>query len=553
MSFNTKYILPGDDKNQILSKINQNFSQVYFAGVGLAGEAGPIGPTGIIGQVGKDGATGPEGTRANIWIFQETPPDISFIPKLENFDIWVNTSPTGSTGGLNRIYQFIFPFWNDTGQNFVSGNTFSLIQGIKGPGQITEKNAIVAGTTGTFVFGSSQAGVSDVNLNYSKALISNPSASLPSLEFSKTFYSSENPPSFSWISNDYDIEFSCEDEILFQSQATGSYLSPTGPLGITAGNSMSINSSGSLGISGPSGISVSSSDVEFKSSNLDNSGSNDIINFNGMNSGFSVFSSSAEDSFRIQNTNPPGDFFIFLNYNGGVSGTVNSIKPNVSLSMAGDSLFRINNSSSGSFPALSIGYTGSTGSTGPSGGTGANVYKSYQTVISSASSSTVLGTPEGNSNYIPITPENDVIRVVPNVPSGSTIRSNNRPDLIWIYLTDFEQYIESNNAINSDGSSVIDIYMDSSQYAIGGIAIETNYTKNSGIYGTLQLPDSATGPDSGCRHARVTFFGRTFPGTFNTLGNKTAYIQAFVSTFTPFSKSERVFYFYTPSGLSLAQ
>ena len=547
MSFNTKYILSGDDKNQILSKVNQNFSQVYFAGVGLAGEAGPIGPTGIIGQVGKDGPTGPGGTRANIWIFQETQPDNTFVPKLENFDIWVNTSPTGSTGGLNRIYRYVFPIWQDTGQNFISGNTFSVIQGVSGPGQITEKNAIVAGSTGTFVFGSDPANSSNANRNYSKALILNSDESLPSFEFGKTFYLSESPPSFSWTSSDYDIEFSSSDEIFLQSQATGSYSSPTASVGITSGNEITFSSSISIGISGPSGISLSSSEVEFKSSNIDNSGENDILNFNGMEGGFSVSASSSDECLRVQNTTTSVGNLTLLNYNGGVDGTLISIKPNVNFSMNGNSLFRINNSTIGSLPSLSIGYTGSTGSTGPFGGTGANIYKEYQTVVSSASSATILGTPDVKSNYITVTPERDVIRVVPDIPSGSTVKSNNRNDLIWIYLTGVDQYVESNN------SSEIDIFMDSSQYAIGGIAIETNYTESRGIYGVLQLPDSATGPNTGCRHAKITFFGSSFPASFNTLGNRSAYIQAFVSSGTSSQKSNRVFYFYTAGGLILAQ
>ena len=72
MSFNTNYILPGDDKNQIIGKVNYNFSQVLSNAVGLPGQSGILGATGIIGQVGKDGSTGPTGSRANKWYFQQT-------------------------------------------------------------------------------------------------------------------------------------------------------------------------------------------------------------------------------------------------------------------------------------------------------------------------------------------------------------------------------------------------------------------------------------------------------------------------------------------------
>ena len=84
MSFNTNYILPGDDKNQILGKVNYNFSQILANAVGLPGEMGIKGPTGIIGQVGKDGDGGATGTskplvysgRSAIWKYpiQRDPP-----------------------------------------------------------------------------------------------------------------------------------------------------------------------------------------------------------------------------------------------------------------------------------------------------------------------------------------------------------------------------------------------------------------------------------------------------------------------------------------------
>ena len=545
MSFNTKYILPGDDKNQIISKVNQNFSQIYYSSVGPAGEKGGVGPTGIIGQVGRDGASGPNGQRANIWIFQDTPPDIySVYPiPLENYDIWVNTSPTGSIGGPNRIYRYQSTygggdygyFWIDTGSNFITGNVFTTIQGVSGPGQVTERNAIVAGATSTFVFTDRNVTDGDANPTYAKVLVENSgfsTAELPVFGFDKTFYTSAGAPAFYWKNtSDYSIEFSSGGEVLIKSQATGTYVSTGGTAGITAGNNVNVTSSTQMGISGPSGVSIQTQTLGIKSSNW---AFDSISSFTNVGNGFNVGATSGDYVISVQNTESvsstdtrPLTVFDFL---GGPSGGV--LKPNINLAVDGSSLYRINNASSGSYPALSIGFTGSIGVTG---GTGANVYKSYQTVTDSAASKLFFGN-TATSNYIQITPTNDVIRVVPSVPGGATISSNGRSNRIWLYLTDLSTYLESSN------SSEIDIYLDSTTYSIGGVALQTNYSSALGVYGELQISDTGTGVTQGCRQVKITFFGSSFPSEVNGTGNKYAYIQAFVSGN---STSYQVPYYYS--------
>ena len=554
MSFNVKYILPGDDKNQIISKVNQNFSQVYYAGVGLQGERGVIGPTGIIGQVGKDGPSGPTGERANIWIFQETPPGIytSFPVPLENYDVWVNTSPTGSTGGLNRIYRFdsnygggdFGYFWIDTGANFTSGDVFTIIQGVSGPGQVNERNAIVAGATSTFVFTDREVTPSNANPTYAKVLLENSgfsTAELPVLGFDKTFYTAPGPPSFYWQNTtDYSVEFSSDAEILIQSQATGYYASTGGSAGITAGNNVTFLSTSGMGISGPSGIEIQTQSLGIKSSNftLDTTAL-----FSSVGGGFTVGSTSSGYSLDVSNSSilPDSDLreLTVLDYAGGPSGGV--LRPNISLGVTGQSLFRINNASSGSYPALSIGFTGPTGTVGPTGGTGANVYKSYQTVTSSASSKLFFGN-TASSNYIQIIPTNDVIRVVPSVPTGASISANGRTNRIWLYITNVSSYIEAGNA------SEIDIFMDSTTYSIGGVAIETNFSTYLYLYGELQITDGGTGPASGCRHVKVNFFGDAFPSNVNNTGNRFAYIQPFVTSNNTVSQVPYFYFSYPYSG-----
>ena len=143
------------------------------------------------------------GQRANQWYFQQTPP-FGNIPYTEapliNYDIWVDTSP-GSTGGANRIYQYKdnytagqYPFWVDTLSNFAIDGNFALVQGISGPGEVTEKNAIVIGATSpsnvTFVFTDRDVTQANANPRYSKVLVENDAsltAALPVFSFGKTF------------------------------------------------------------------------------------------------------------------------------------------------------------------------------------------------------------------------------------------------------------------------------------------------------------------------------------------------------------------------------
>lgn len=542
MNFNTKYILPGDDKSQIISKVNQNFSQVYYAGVGLQGERGIIGPTGIVGQVGKNGITGAGGERANIWIFQDEPPGIysNYPVPLENYDIWVNTSPTGSTGGPNRMYRFDSNygggdfgfFWIDTGENFVSGNTFTLLQGVSGPPGISSRNAILADSNSTFVFSDDSVISSNANPNYSKALIStrdSVTAQLPIFTFGKTFYEASNPPSFLWKNTtDYSVQFSSSESLYIESQATGSYSATGGTFGVEAKNFI-LNVPLNFGITGPSGISVSSSSFGVSSPNLR---VENTVSFPTQNSGFVVGASSSGNSLTAGNTklfdSTDPRVLTVLNFFGGPSG--GTLKPNVNFSMSGSSLFRINNASSGSYPTLSIGYTGSIGITGPSGGTGANIYKSYQTITSSATSKKQFDTTD-SSNYIEVTPSSDVIRIVPQVPTGTTISSNGRVGRIWIYLTGLGSYVESLNI------SEVDIFLDvagMTSYSIGGVAVQNLAPGYLGeLYQTLYIDDfqsgsSAPGNLFGCRQLKITIFGDSFPSSINpSPDNKYVFVQAF--------------------------
>lgn len=564
MSFNTNYILPGDDKNQIIGKSNYNFSQILSSAMGLPGQKGIIGPTGIIGQVGNDGDQGGTGSRANQWFFQNTPP-YGNLPvdewPLINYDVWVDTSP-GSTGGPNRIYYYnddytlgIYPFWVDTLSNFIVDGPLTIIQGISGPGGVTENNAIVIQSAdspnSTFVLTDGNTNPSSVNPNYSKVVVSTDTsltASLPIFSFDKTFYSTSTPPSFLWntISTDYGIKFSSGGDITIQSYATGSYGSTGGASSVTGKNVniSSITTSAATGttISATGGITINSPLVGFSSGNMDLQEGQ--FSLSSMDSGIGVSGSSSSYTLDLTGvlmnspSNDPSERKV-LSYNN-LSTSSSITTDSLSLSMAKSRIFQIKNNSPvaatgatagfATYPTLMIGYTGSTGVLG---GTGANIVKGYQEITSSASSQSLFYGFSDFSNYIEVTPSNDVIIITPTATSNlSTLSRTNR---IWLYIP------KITNSLEAGVSTVFDIFMNSTVYSIGGVQIATNLGYSPA---EIYIPDGGTGPSQGCRHVRLTFFGSAFPPAVDSTGNKLVYAQAFVSGYT---REQVLIYEFSPN------
>ena len=518
MSFNTNYILPGDDKNQIISKTNYNFSQVLSNSTGLPGEIGPIGSTGIVGQVGRDGLTGSDGQRAINWYFEETAP-YSTLPLDEKplifGDIWVDTSPSGN----QPIYTYNGSSWISTGHDFISSGVFATVPGITGPGEVNENNAIVIGPTAlanqpitTFVFSDSLVDANNANPTYSKVLVSTDTtltASLPVFSFDKTFYQSSDLPSFRWKStgSNYDIQFSSDDSIAIQSQATGTYSSTGGTVSLI-GNNIGFNFNTAT-ITGTGGININSPSIGFlgKNVSLNNSGATFRENIGG----FSLSATGSSNALSVD-VNLSADQTGIRNaliYEGVSNSRV------LDLSMSGNSLFRVTGGSN--YSNIGVGFTGATGITGA---TGASVVKSYQSIIDSASSRLTVGV--YSNPYIQVTPTNDVIVVTPT-PIAS-VSSDNRLNRIWLYVSGYgNPYIESGNA------SVIDIYMNSTTYSIGGVYINTNFSFLNNANKIKILDPSPSGsspsPAGGCRHIRLTYFG----SPFNSTSNKQVYLQAFSS------------------------
>jgi hypothetical protein len=553
MSFNANYILPGDDKNQILGKVNYNFSQILANAVGLPGEMGIKGPTGIIGQVGKDGATGATGTRANLWFIQEDQP-FGNIPYTEtpliDYDIWVNTSPTGPSGP-NRIYRYsssntsgYYPFWVDTLSNFAIDAEFTLLQGIYGPGEVTEDDAIIispnSGTgplNTTFVFSDRKVTDADANPNYAKVLVetdASVTASLPIFGLDKTFYSSSALPAFYWKTTglDYGIRFSTGEDFIIQSQATGSYGSTGGTAAVSA-NNINVTSSTTLSLSSSNGISLGAQTLGFSSRNstLGPAG----FALTAMTSSLGITAASTGYSLSITGAltaAQTGERTVF-NYAGFYGGTQRN---SLSLSMLDSTLFSVGNSPAPAIidatsAALVIGYTGSTG---VSGGTGANIVKSYQAITNAASSRISIN---GNlNNSIEITPSDDVIVITPN-PTGPIISDGSRINRIWLNLTYPIYYTEPGE------DYCVDLFMNSLTYCIGGVSVLTNDSRSN--YTISDSGQPSPGATGGCRHVRINFYGSEFPATVNSSGNKFFYLEAFSSGY---SSSVQLPYFYNLGG-----
>lgn len=262
MTFNTKYILPGDDAQEIIFKTNFNFEQVFFSGVGSNGPAGLIGPTGIIGQVGNDGTIGEFGLSASKWNFSFLPP---VTGNSKPGDYWVNTGPT--SGFSIFEFQNSSPFWVDSGFDLLQNSVWDYVIGVSGPGGINDKTAIgfATGPSGnTFVF--SDYNFSNISLQLQKQR-ANPTGSKfligtdgtrPLLSFGKTSSLLNSLPQFSWEDNspsNYNLKFESPQNLQISSKG----------LGLTAGASGGSVSSNRITLSTAKNIEIENGGLEINS------------------------------------------------------------------------------------------------------------------------------------------------------------------------------------------------------------------------------------------------------------------------------------------------
>jgi len=481
--FNTKYILPGDDKDAIINKINHNFYQVFFNGVGERGPDGYVGATGIRGQAGRDGEAGATGERAADWFFSSTEPSDS---ESQNGDIWINI---GVTGG-QQVYVYTSGSWVNSGQTLLSSGVFSTITGISGPGNSTSNNAIyINGSQNTkdLVLSDAVGATSSMNPNFSKVMVStdtSQTADLPIVGFAKTFLT-QTPggiASFKWTQtgSSYNHGWYFPNEIRLQSGLSSTYSATGGTMTLqtsgqnivgssqsTANFTAATGTSGAFGFSTPSTLSFTSSQVNLSSSN-----------------------------FSVVLSVPGGTGYI--------AAPVNPYVPLASLSGSGDgvsvqatsetsnNLLQVLNTTGQSFVTSSRQNKFTFGSVGA---TGLKIVKGITTTSQNFLS-------DGSDSYILCgNPTNDVCVITPP-PSGSP-SANGKANRV---LLSFGSNYSWASGLFSSGveSRTFDFFLNSSNYSFGGIRV----VQQSSFLGSPQkvyINDNGAGT-SGCQHIRITFF-----------------------------------------------
>jgi hypothetical protein len=115
-----------DPQDQLVEKLNYNFSQIINIGGGPQGPPGRIGGTGPIGPIGRIGKQGNPGQRGAKWYVSSTAPSSSDI--LPG-DYWLQATSSSSS---NPIYQFNLNItnglytWIATGLSLNPSNIFQM-------------------------------------------------------------------------------------------------------------------------------------------------------------------------------------------------------------------------------------------------------------------------------------------------------------------------------------------------------------------------------------------------------------------------------------------
>jgi hypothetical protein len=477
MTFNTKYIFPGDNKNQILEKVNYNFSQLFFNGTGFKGPIGVVGATGIIGQVGRDGDIGLTGDRASNWYFTSVEP-ASSISQID--DIWINIGPTGA----QDVFLYSGTDWVYSGETLLGSSVFGFLPEITGPGGSITNNAIdISNPTPsdvTFVLSDSVGTTSNINPNLAKVLIATDASvnNFPILGFDKTFVGSASVPSFQWEGSGtgYGFVFSSPSDLTFSSGLTSSYSSTGSSSTFSAQTSVSVTSNTTISFTNATGASAA---MSFSTPN--------VINFTGNN--VEITPSSA--TFRN------------LTQSSGISASAGTL---AAVSNSGNGVLVEISGSSATGPAIvtfvnTQGYNifetrgnnfNVIGQSGPTGSSSGNLVKGSQGVTPSASSTFVRS--GFTNNVVPITltsSTSDIIYITPFY--GGTPSADGKANRVYLQISGFSDIWDS---ATQDGR-IFDVFMTDSTLCFGGI--RSVFTGGSQSVQIGDFNNSATG---GCRHIR---------------------------------------------------
>ena len=481
--FNTKYILPGDNKDIILDKINYNFYQVFFNGVGEEGPVGDVGATGLRGQAGRDGNHGATGERAANWYFSSTEPTAA---ESQQNDIWINT---GSTGG-QQVYIYSSGSWVYTGETLLSSGQFATLIGASGPGGSTDNNAIYINGNSinkSLVLSDAIGTTGDINPNLAKLLISTNTSStsdFPLLGFAKTFLT-QTPngiPSLKWkeVGGNYKTDWILPGNSIIQSGLTGSYSATGGTANISSAGITNITSQSTMTLTGATGVSGAFAFT-----------TNGILNFTSSNVNLSTSVASVVlgigGTAFVSAVSTPSTPLVYLQGPGGgmiVQSTADTSNQLLQVLDVNDKVLM----SSGRQNKFVFGGSGATG------------FKETKR-ISTTSPVTFPTFTRGafTNNYLDCgSPTNDLCLVTPSYSGSSSAdgRSNR------VYLSVGSNYSWATDLVSIGQSRAFDFYLNSSTYSFGGIRA---VTAQSGGINSAQINDLGSGA-TGCQHIRLTFF-----------------------------------------------
>ena len=495
MSFNVKYIFPGDNKNEILAKTNFNFAQVFFNGVGERGPIGEIGPTGLIGEVGGDGQIGPTGNRASNWFFSVSEPAEE---ESQKNDIWVNIGPTGA----QEVYVYSGNAWVFSGETILGDSTFGLLTQIEGPGGSTTNNAIDIAdpnpSNETFVVSDVTPSTGNANPNLAKLLIATDATtvSLPIFSFDKTFVGSNTIPGFGWGSTgtNYDVDFSNPGNTTFSGGLTANFYATGGTASFISSGLLTISSNSEMTFQNATGASAA---MAFTTPNFITFSGNNIqltassLTYQNLTQTAGITASAGE---LLQTFSSGNGAFVEITGQPGPTGSPIATFRN-------SSGYNIFETRSNNFNVV--------GQTGPSGSASGRYVQAVQALTNVSASSTFTRASFTN-NYVPVSltsSNSNIIYVVPKYAVASSIYADGRQYRLYLQLTNFTNIW--NTALQEARS--FDIFLEDDTLCFAGIR-----TVYSGGASTAQIGDFSNSATGGCRHIR-----------FTPVSNETAFYYAF--------------------------
>ncbi len=480
--FNVKYIFPGDNKDEILKKINYNFFQTFFNGIGEKGPEGNVGPTGLRGQAGRDGIQGATGDRASNWYFSAVEPTAS---QSQDGDVWVDN---GATGG-QQVYIYTSGSWVYTGETLLTAGEFSTFIGASGPGGSNENNAIYINGSSidkTLVLSDATGTTGSLNPNLAKLHISTDTATnsdFPTLSFAKTFLPQTTGNIISWkwkqTGGNYNKEWILPGNSTLQSGLSSTYSSTGGTAYLSSLSNLVVTSTSSLNLTGATGTSGAFSlntpnVLSFSSSNIS------------LGAGIMSTILGVGGTAYIEAAATPSIPLAYLQGNGSgaiVQSTVSTSNNLLNVKdVYGNSILQ-----SSRLNKFTLGSSGATG------------YKDTLRISTTAPNTFPTFTRSiYTNNYLDSgSPTNDICVITPTYTGSSNADGKSNR----VYLSVGSNYSWATSLISSGQSRTFYFFLNSATYSFGGIRV----VGESGGTKTAQINDSASGP-SGCQHIRITFF-----------------------------------------------